>query len=618
MPLLPGELLHKRYRIVTLLSEGPYGAVYRAWDLPDRQQVAIKEYLDPSVEIQKRFRSEARRLAGLRHPQFPAILDHFALDSVGQYLVSTYVEGVDLQRLLEQYGPLPSDLVVPWLQAACRPLSYLHSQKQLHLNIKPANIRLTPAGDVYLVDTGLPGLGIRPHTAGYGAPEVQAQTEATPASDVYSLGATLYTMLTGQVPPNALSRESGLATLVPAREVNPDVEPYLSIVASRAMDLRPDVRYESAEAFSQALERPVGRPVPEISSGRRTPEQRTPLGAPAPRLTPRVRRQMERRTIIALSALLLILLGVIGAAVLLNLDPPGSVAETEATATLQSAIIAALTAIAPTITPTPEPSATPSPTPEPLIAETGARMIYIPGGVFRIGYDEGEEADEKPAQIVRLDPYYIDETEVTNAEYAQCVAAELCSPPDRPNATYYDNYYDNPDFADYPVIWVSWYDGDAFCRWRGGRLPTEAEWEMAAGVEFEQNVKYRYPWGDTFDGARLNFCDSNCTREDRLTTFDDGYRDLSPTGNYVDGRSPMGVYDLSGNAMEWVNDWYDSRAYRDITETNPMGPTEGQFKVLRGGSWLSSPDELTVTYRDTFDPLVSRANIGFRCAMAPP
>ncbi len=618
MPLLPGELLRKRYRIVSLLAEGAYGAVYRAWDVHDQQQVAIKEYLDPSVEIQKRFRAEARRLAGLKHPQLPAVLDHFALDDVGQYLVSAYIEGVDLQRLVDQYGSLPSDLIVPWLQAACRPLIYLHNQKHLHLNVKPANIRLTPAGDVFLVDTGLPGLGIRPHTPGYGAPEVQAQTEATAASDIYSLGATLYTLLTGQTPPNALSRESGLDDLVPAREVNPDVEPYLSIVAGRAMDLRPDVRYETVEAFSQALERPVGRPAPEISSGRRTPEQRTPLGAPAPRLTPRVRRQIARRTIVALSALLVILLAIIGAFIFLNIDPPGTVAEAEATATLQSAIISALTAIAPTITPTPEPSPTPSPTPEPLLVETGARMVYIPGGVFRIGFDEAEERNEKPAQLVRLDPYYIDETEVTNAQYAQCVEAGVCSPPDRPNATYYDNYYGNPDFDNYPVIWVSWYDGDAFCRWRGGRLPTEAEWEMAAGVQFEQNIKYRYPWGDLFDGARLNFCDANCTREDRLTEYDDGYRDLAPTGHYVDGRSPIGVYEMSGNVMEWVNDWFNPRAYQDITETNPMGPTEGQFKVLRGGSWLSSPEELTVTYRANFDPLVSRANIGFRCAMAPP
>ena len=170
MPLLPAELLHKRYRIVSLLAAGPYGATYRAYDQTDRRDVVIKEYLDPSVEVQRLFRAEARRLAALSHPQLPATLDHFALDN-GQYLVSTYIDGVDLGSLLAQYGPLPSDLIVPWLQSACRPLVYLHEQKQLHLNVKPANIRLTPGGDVFLVDSGLPGLGVRPHAAGFGAPE---------------------------------------------------------------------------------------------------------------------------------------------------------------------------------------------------------------------------------------------------------------------------------------------------------------------------------------------------------------------------------------------------------------------------------------------------------------
>jgi serine/threonine-protein kinase len=260
MPLLPGEILNKRYRIVSLLAEGAYGAVYRAWDGHDERDVAVKEYLDASVEIQKRFRAQARRLSRLHHPQLAAVLDHFALEETGQYLISEYVDGVDLQSLVEQYGPLPSDLIIGWLQSVCIPLAYLHRKDQLHLNVKPANVRLAPSDDIFLVDTGLPGLGIRPHAGGYGSPEQQSQTDATPASDIYSLGATLYTLLTAQVPANALSRQSGLVDLKPAREVNPDVEPYLSIVANRAMSLRPDVRYQTAEEFAQALNRPVGRP----------------------------------------------------------------------------------------------------------------------------------------------------------------------------------------------------------------------------------------------------------------------------------------------------------------------------------------------------------------------
>jgi formylglycine-generating enzyme required for sulfatase activity len=621
MPLLPGEELHNRYRIVSLLARGAYGAVYRAWDVVDRRDVAIKEYLEPSVEIQKRFRAEARRLAGLRHPQLPETLDHFALAN-GQYLVSRYVDGVDLQSLLDQYGPLPSDLIVPWLQAAVRPLAYLHGQGQLHLDAKPANIRLTPAGEVFLVDSGLPGLGVRPHSPGYGAPEQQAQGDVGPASDIYSLGATLYALLTGVTPPNALSRETGLSDLTPAREVNPNVEPYLSLVAGRAMSLRPDTRYESIEAFGRALERPAGRPAPVVSPLRRAGLEA--VAAPAvtaatpPRLTPRRRRQIERRTMIGLTFLLVAVLAVIGFFALADFNPTGQAQGPEATETLQSAVIAAMTQLAPTPSPTPEPTIPPTPTPQPFITSTGSRMIYIPGGTFDIGDDASEENDEKPARVVNLDAFYIDETEVTNAEYAQCVAAEACPRPDRAGATYYQSYYGDANYDDYPVINVSWYDADAFCRWRGARLPTEAEWEFAASFDPIEGVKYRFPWGDTFDGARLNFCDVNCQRDDRGAEWDDGFRDTAPVASYPDGRSPMGVYDMLGNVMEWVGDWYAFRAYQDIADTNPRGPTEGEFKSLRGGSWLTPPDELGNVVRDNFDPTVSQANLGFRCAMPPP
>jgi len=281
MPLLPGEILNKRYRIVNLLGEGPYGAVYRAWDLTDQIDVAVKEYLDPSGETQRLFRAEAGRLSDLSHPQLPAVKDYFYFEDTGQYLISQYIDGIELQSLLDQYGPLPSDLIVGWLQAACRPLAYSHGKNQLHLNIKPANIRLTPTGDVFLVDTGLPGLGISLGASGYAAPEQQTREKVTVASDIYSLGATLYTLLTTKVPPDALHRQSGLEDLVPAREVNPDVEPYLSVVAARAMDLRPEVRFESAEEFARALERPVGRPVcvirklPEpVAAGSKDPTRR--------------------------------------------------------------------------------------------------------------------------------------------------------------------------------------------------------------------------------------------------------------------------------------------------------------------------------------------------------
>ncbi len=616
MPLLPGELLNQRYRIVSLLAVGRYGVTYRAWDVTAQQDVAIKEYRDTAVATQRLFRSEARRLSELSHPQLPQVLDHFALDHTGQYLVSAYVDGADLQTLADQYGPLPSDLIMGWLKATCQPLAYLHDKKQLHLDVKPANIRVTPTGDVFLVDTGLPGLGVRPHAVGFGAPEQQVQTEVDAAADVYSLGATLYTLLTGQIPPKALGRESGLEDLKPAREVNPNVEPYLSIVAARAMSLRPDARYETVNDFAQALERPSGHSASVTSPQRRTPDPS--VEAPAPRLTPRRRKQIEQRTIVGLVAILVTILLGMGAFGLLNIERPDpNLSEAEATATFVSAVIAAATQLAPTPTPTPEPTLPPTPTPEPFVSKTGARMIFMPPGMVRLGDDEGE-LDEQPSFRAFVDAYYIDETEVTNAQYTQCVEAGICAPPDRSGATYYRTYYGDENYDNFPVIFVSWYDAETFCRWRDARLPSEAEWEKAAGFDPEQGLKLSYPWGEAFNGNRLNYCDTTCTLEKRDTAYDDGYRDTAPVASYPDGRSPIGAYDMTGNVMEWVNDWYDDRYYESASDTNPMGPAEGEFKVIRGGSWLSAADEVSVIVRSSFDPTVSRANLGFRCAMTAP
>jgi formylglycine-generating enzyme required for sulfatase activity len=614
MALLPGEILKKRYRIVNLLAEGSYGAVYRAWDIDDKFDVAIKEYLDPSHEIQRLFRDEASRLSRLKHPQLPKVLDHFCLDDVGQYLISEYVDGENLQELLDNYGPLPSDLIISYLQAACQPLVFIHENKQLHLDIKPANIRIVPSGEVFLVDTGLPGLGVSVGSSGFAAPEQQMQGTVSSASDIYSLGATLYTLLTGSAPPDALHRESGLSYLDAARDVNPNVEPYLSMVATRAMDLRPDARYESAKVFIQALERPAGWSVSQQEGPRRTEFDQN---APPPRLPQKRRKKMEQRTILALSAVLLIIIGFVIGLVYAGTRPEVLESQAAATSTIESQVIAALTAIT-TVTPSPAPSATPVPTPEPVVDETtGARMIYVPGGIFRLGDNDGE-SDESPSHIVKLDPFFIDETEATNGQYDYCVDEGVCDPPSRPGATFHRAYYGDPAFDDYPVIFVNWFNARDYCAWRGARLPSEAEWERAAGFDPVQAIKYRYPWGEAFDGTVANFCDTNCPQSDKNIEFDDGHNDTAPVATFPDGASPFGLYDMAGNVMEWVSDWYDPRYYEESTDTNPLGPLEGEFKSLRGGSWLSSENEVRTSGRSSYLPSVSRANLGFRCAMTAP
>ncbi|MGB1253437.1 MAG: SUMF1/EgtB/PvdO family nonheme iron enzyme [Candidatus Promineifilaceae bacterium] len=624
MPLISGEILVQRYRIVSLLGQGSAGATYRAWDVKARRDVAIKEILDTSAETQRLFRAEAQALGRLNHAQLPVVLDYFSVENVGQYLVTVFIDGVDCQTLIDQYGGLTSKQIVEWLQSVCKPLIYLHEQKQFHLDIKPANIRITPAGELYLVDSGLAGMGVATGTSGYAAPEQQAQRRVSTQTDIYALGATLHAMATGRTPPDALKVETGMLDLKPAREVNPNLEPFLSIVAGRAMYMLPAGRYQTVADFQRALERPIGMPKPAPATDalmkRLTPRgpTRAPLGG-RKFLNPPRRRQMQQRTIWALTAILLVLLLIGGAAGVLTFRWGAGADEelsAETTPTIPSQVALALTDVAPPPSLEPTIPPTPTPTPEPIQDEqTGADMIYVAGGTYRMGNQDGE-TDEQPVHRVRLDPYFMDATEVTNGAYSLCVEAGACAPPLSPNATYHSAYYGDPDYDDYPVIFVDWEQSQQFCEWRGGRLPTEAEWEFAAGFKATIAQKLKFPWGDVMNEPNANFCDTNCTDARRNVEFDDEHRDTAPVASYPEGRSPLGLYDMAGNVMEWVFDWYSPKYYEISSDVNPMGPLEGEAKVLRGGSWFSDAEDLEVTSRGLFVPAVARANLGFRCAMA--
>ena len=615
MSFLPGETISKRYRIHSLLGRGGYGGVYRVWDTADQREYALKEYLRDDDLTRQQWPRQFRHLASLRHPQLPTWRDHFRLEGIGHYLVCDFVPGASLQELLDQYGPLPPERVIAWLQAACEPIAYLHGRGYAHLNLKPANLRLTPQGELFVVDTGLTELGLAPGTEGFAPPEQRRQQAGTAASDIYSLGATLYTLLTNQPPAPALKRESGLQPLTAARDLNPDVPPYLSLVANRALSLQPAARYEKAADFAHALNNPLGATAaPPTAVPKRTADP-TPSAWPQTAI-PR-RRTMPTRTIWGLSVILLILVLTVASLSLINNAQLVGGNPEAATATTQSQVLAVLTSVAPTRTPIPLPTIPPTPTPAPLISKTGMRMLYVPSGPFRLGNDDGEN-DEKPSRQVTLDAFYIDETEVTNAQYAQCVAEGVCRLPGSLNASYHPAYYGTAEYANYPVLFVDWYAADNFCRWRNGRLPSEAEWERAAGYNPSERQRQLYPWGNQFEGTRLNYCDAACPRDGRDESTRDGHRDTAPVNSFANGRSPVGAYNMLGNVAEWVNDWYQRDYYATAPEVNPRGPAEGEYKVLRGGSWFSRVDELTVTNRFFFDPLVSRATIGFRCAADVP
>jgi formylglycine-generating enzyme required for sulfatase activity len=231
-----------------------------------------------------------------------------------------------------------------------------------------------------------------------------------------------------------------------------------------------------------------------------------------------------------------------------------------------------------------------------------AEMVYVPAGEFTMGSDEGG-SDEQPVHTVYQDAFWIDKYEVTNAQYRACVEAGACDEPSD-IAYYAANYY-----AQHPVVYVRWPQAEAYCQWAGKRLPTEAEWEKAArGTDGRT-----YPWGNTFDGSKLNFCDKNCSFFWNDASVDDGYAFTAPVGSYPAGVSPYGALDMAGNVWEWVADWYDPGYYSQSSGRNPHGPGSGVERVLRGGSWSSTAPYVRGATRH-WAYSVHPDFVGFRCA----
>ena len=254
-------------------------------------------------------------------------------------------------------------------------------------------------------------------------------------------------------------------------------------------------------------------------------------------------------------------------------------------------------------TETPVPADTPIPVPtlgirSTIIGEKGETLVYVPAGEFTMGSDTGA-SNEQPVHTVYLDAFWIDQTEVTNKQYKACVDAGMCELPSSTSSYTHPNYYGNPEFDNYPAIYVNWDKANRYCEvWTGGDLPTEAQWEKAArGMDART-----YPWGN--DAPNKDFLN-----------YDNNVGDTTVVKGYPNTASFYGLYDMAGNVWEWVNDWYSETYYESSSSSNnPLGPESGQYRVVRGGSWGSYNDLVRSAIRNANDHSYTGYGIGFRCA----
>lgn len=244
------------------------------------------------------------------------------------------------------------------------------------------------------------------------------------------------------------------------------------------------------------------------------------------------------------------------------------------------------------------PASTASSQPGPNEVPVPEEMVPIPAGPFLRGTKSGGY-DEQPERTIYVDAFSIDRYEVTNAQYQAFVVAtghRKAAPPSR-----YAKNLSRMKGVNQPVAYVSWEDADAYCRWAGKRLPTEAEWEKAMrGVDGRL-----WPWGNEPDQLAFNGGSSR-----------DGFEATAPVGSFKRDISPFGVADGTGNVMEWVADWYGEEAYRDPADRNPTGPEHGVFRVMRGGGYTSQGSDVRITSRSKMVPDFRDETIGFRCAVS--
>ena len=606
MASLIGKTIKNQYKVIEFLGRGGMAEVYKVEDTKRGVYLAMKVLREDLAEDRvflRRFQREAHNLAKLQHPN---IVRFYGLEQDGRlaFILMDYIDGTTLRgEIFDANKPLPKERIIEILMPVCKALHYAHQTGIVHCDVKTSNIMIDKHGKVYLADFGIArmadaatstmvGIG----TPAYMAPELIRGENPTPQTDIYALGIVLYEMLTGGERP--FIGESASTTGTTAEKVRwehlklaaPSPRTYNKAVSVRAeaavlqcLEKKQGKRFTSAVALLGALGGDA-RQLEKKPSRRMKQKAQKKDFIQKRKIKPTQRQSADRREKKPIWQRWYLWAGLAAAAVvvlLTQITPPAVEIPTPKTDTLPATTLPML-GVGST-----------------MVSEKDAMtMMHVPKGNFLWGSTESDQYayhNEFPQRSIYLDAFWIDQTEVSNTQYQQCVVDGFCS------LIYLTKYYNDSSYSNHPVVYVNWHDASDYCEWAGRRLPTEAEWEKAArGTDGRT-----YPWGEGISCSQVDYGDCN------------EFRETSPVGYFGDaGASPYGVLDMAGNVWEWVSDWYDSDYYGKSPADNPTGPNSGQLRVLRGGSWskIGSDARSANRYKSYF-PGSMPYSIGFRCAL---
>jgi len=683
MDFQTGEVVYQRYRIVKLLAHGGFGTLYRAWDTTLGRPCALKENIDPSPGGKRQFLREAKILANLIHPNLPRVTDYFLTQAGSQCLVMDYVEGQDLQEMLEDRGgPLLESRVQVWAGQICDALTYLHSQTPpvIHRDIKPANIKITPANQAVLVDFGIAKvydpklkttLGAQAVSSGYSPYEQYGKGKTDARTDIYALGATLYTLLTAHEPPESLQRVVN-DPLAPPRQLNSSLSLRTSAAIMKAMQMDPTRRFSNAAEFKAALTPPlpIRQPAPvlavksQASSSAQTPATSNPTRVSLP--------IGWIGLVIVLVSVILILFARILRSKSEAVLPAGQTIPTIVTIPSTKPFSTAETGKAPNVTTATVLTVTTEPVFTPMIytvqaGDTCSQIAEAFGvsvkAILAINPDLAADCGllyagqsllipvPAGAQITPVlprspTPVLPQLTQVSSADGMQMIyipSGEFFMGADESDVEASD--VEKPGHFIYLSIY--WIDRTEItngmyekCVSAGDCQPPEKTSSKKRPVYYGEPAFQDYPviyvsWEDAnnychWAGRRLPseaewekaargreswiYPWGNTPPDFHRANFNALLGDTTGVSAYPGGASPFGVLNMAGNVAEWVADWYGVDYYASSPYKNPSGPKTGEYRMLRGGSWFNPAHSLRTTFRLWNYPDLHSETIGFRCA----